>query len=80
MSSKITTNNNSNTIFTANNITSQFTISPTPFSISFSWDNKSVSITLKDGNDIFKIAKGIMEWMDTNEIEYKIKTTGKKKK
>lgn len=74
----MTTNNNSNTIFTASNITSQF--KPTPFNISFSWDNKSVSITLKDGNDIFKIAKGIMEWMDTNEIEYKIKTTGKKKK
>lgn len=53
---------------------------PTPFSINFSWDGKSVNISLKNGNDIFKLANAFMEWLDKNEIEYEVKTSGKKKK
>jgi hypothetical protein len=53
---------------------------PTPFNIKFSWDNKEVDISLKDGNDIFKLANAFMEWLDTNEIEYNVKTNGKRKK
>lgn len=55
-------------------------INPNPFSFSFSWDNKTVSITLKDGNDIFKIANAVMKLLDNNGIEYKVKTSGKRKK
>ena len=70
---------NNNIFYANNNIASHLTISPTPFSMSFSWEDKSVSISLKDGNDLFKIAKGLMEWMDNNDIEYKVKTTKRKK-
>ena len=53
---------------------------PTPFHINFSWDGKIVDVTLKDGNDIFKLANAFMEWLDTNKIEYNVKTKGKRKK
>ena len=64
------------------NIGNQFVYdtTPTPFHINFSWDGKIVDVTLKDGNDIFKLANVFMEWLDTNEIEYNVKTKGKRKK
>ena len=64
------------------NIGNQFVYdtTPTPFHINFSWDGKIVDVTLKDGNDIFKLANAFMEWLDTNEIEYNVKTKGKRKK
>jgi len=51
---------------------------PIPFNVEFSWDNKSVDIRLKNGNDIFKLANAFMEWLDANEIEYDVKTKKKK--
>ena len=72
----------SHTIYNPN-IGNQFVyqgVKPTPFNISFSWDDKSVTVTLKDGNDIFKLAKAFMEWLDKNEIEYNVKTKNKKRK
>ena len=62
------------------NYTFQPTYQPTPFSINFSWNNKSVDISLKNGDDIFKLANAFMEWLDENEIEYNVKTNRKKKK
>ena len=56
------------------------TIEPQPFHINFSWDGKTVDVCLKNGNDIFKLANAFMEWLDTNEIEYNVKTKGKRKK
>ena len=53
---------------------------PTPFHINFSWDGKTVDVTLKNGNDIFKLANAFMEWLDKNEIDYSVKTKGKKRK
>ena len=52
---------------------------PQPFNMGFSWEDKSVNITLKNGNDIFKLANAFMEWLDKNEIEYDVKTSKKKK-
>jgi hypothetical protein len=49
-----------------------------PFSMSFSWDKKEVQITLKDGNDILKIAKLLTEMLDKNNIEYNLKTRKQK--
>lgn len=65
------------------NIGNQFvyngaSIVPSPFNVTFSWDDKSVTVTLKDGNDIFKLANAFMEWLDANEIEYDVKTRKKK--
>jgi hypothetical protein len=67
------------------NIGNQFVYSgpsmnPTPFHINFSWDGKTVDVTLKNGNDIFKLANAFMEWLDKNEIDYSVKTKGKRKK
>jgi hypothetical protein len=64
------------------NIGNQFVYNttPTPFHINFSWDGKTVDVTLKNGNDIFKLANAFMEWLDTNEIEYNVKTKGRKKR
>lgn len=53
---------------------------PTPFHINFSWDGKTVDVKLKNGNDIFKLANAFMEWLDKNEIDYSVKTKGKKRK
>ena len=53
---------------------------PSPFSLEFRWENKSVNVSLKNGNDIFKLANAFMEWLSKNEIEYEVKTSGKKKK
>lgn len=53
---------------------------PTPFHINFSWDNKTVDVALKNGNDIFKLANAFMDWLDKNEIDYSVKTKGKRKK
>jgi TATA-box binding protein (TBP) (component of TFIID and TFIIIB) len=89
-----TTTTNSNSTLTTINGTSTSTYynpnigntyiyqgnTPPPFSINFSWDGKSVNISLKNGNDIFKLANAFMEWLDKNEIEYEVKTSGKKKK
>jgi len=51
-----------------------------PFSLSFSWEGKSVNIELKNGNDVFKLANAFMEWLDKNGIEYNVKTKNKRKK
>ena len=64
------------------NIGNQFVYdtTPTPFHIGFNWEGKSVTVALKDGNDIFRLANAFMEWLDTNKIEYNVKTKGKRKK
>lgn len=53
---------------------------PTPFNIKFNWGGKEVDVRLKNGNDIFKLASTFMEWLSKNEIEYEVKTSGKRKK
>lgn len=75
---------NTNTAYVPN-ISNQFSygaigVKPIPFNINFSWDGKSVDVALKNGNDIFKLANTFMEWLDKNEIDYIVKTKGRKKK
>lgn len=68
---------------TSTNISSSFVFNdawkPTPFSLTFSWDNKEVSVSLKNGNDIFKLVNVFTKWLDSEDIEYNIKTKHKKK-
>lgn len=68
----------SNSIFN-NYVFNGTKIIPNTFSVTFSWKNKSVDISLKEGNDVFKLATAFMNWLDSNDIEYDIKTTGRKK-
>ena len=55
------------------------TIEPTPFMITFAWDGKDVTVSLKNGKDIFKLARIFTEILDANNVEYNIKTNKKRK-
>ena len=63
---------------------SSFTFSPAykspPFSINFNYGSKEVNVSLKNGEDIFRLAKVFMKILDENDIEYNIRTKGKKSK
>jgi hypothetical protein len=48
-------------------------LTPQPFGISFHWQDKYVKITLKDGEDILKIAREFANFLDNSKIEYEIK-------
>ncbi len=41
-----------------------------PFYITFNWNEESITIQLKNGEDIFKIAHLFTEFLTKNEIEY----------
>ena len=73
---------NTHTAYYNPNIGNQFVYdtTPTPFHINFRWDDKEVDVSLKNGNDIFKLANAFMDWLDKNEIDYSVKTKGRKKK
>jgi len=78
-----TSTNISTTYHNSNIVGNQFVYQgakPTPFNIKFAWDNKEVDVSLKNGNDIFKLANTFMEWLDANEIEYDVKTKRQRKK
>jgi hypothetical protein len=84
MSTTITTTGNPNWNTTSNTTVNSYLytgpiIEPTPFIISFSWDGKDVTVSLKNGNDIFKLARIFTEILDANNVEYNIKTNKKRK-
>ena len=56
------------------------TYHPPPFSINFNYGSKEVNVSLKNGEDIFRLAKVFMKLLDENDIEYNIRTKGKKSK
>jgi hypothetical protein len=83
ISQSIWTATSTNTAYTPN-INNQFvysgpSIDQQPFNIRFNWNNKEVVVSLKDGNDVFKLANKFMKWLDMNEIEYNVKTKKWKK-
>jgi len=82
VSQSIWSTTSTNTVYNPN-ISNQFVYNGptinTPFSINFKWDNKIVDVSLKDGNDIFKLANALTNWLDKNKIEYNIKTSKRKK-
>jgi hypothetical protein len=54
-------------------------VQPSTFNIIFSWENRDVTISLKEGNDVFKLADAFTKWLDDNDIKYDIKTKGGRK-
>ena len=83
VSSSIWTATSTNTAYTPN-IGNQFiysgpSLEQQPFNIRFNWNNKEVVVSLKDGNDVFKLANKFMKWLDMNEIEYNVKTSKRKR-
>jgi hypothetical protein len=80
----ITTTGNPNWNTTSNTTVNSYlytgpTIEPTPFMITFAWDGKDVTVSLKNGKDIFKLARIFTEILDANNVEYNIKTNKKRK-
>lgn len=51
---------------------------PQPFNINFYWKEKTVEITLQNGEDIFKIAEALQILLDEIEVPYIVteKTNG----
>ena len=45
-------------------------LQPIPFGITFTWKDKNVRITLKDGEDVIKLAKEFAIFLDNAKIEY----------
>lgn len=45
-----------------------------PWSVEFTWDNKSVKITLKKGEDLLKIGEILSELLTSNGIENTLET------
>jgi hypothetical protein len=83
ISQSIWTATSTNTAYTPN-ISNQFvykgpSIEQQPFSMRFNWDNKEVVISLKDGNDVFKLANALTNWLDKNKIEHNVKTIKRKR-
>jgi hypothetical protein len=77
-----TTGTNINTTISPNysNLTFQLIrMSSTPFNIKLSWGGKEVNISLKNGNDIFKLANVFMKMLDSEGIEYNIETNKKRR-
>jgi hypothetical protein len=48
---------------------------PVPFGITFTWKEKEIRITLKDGEDVLKLAREFANFLDQTKIEYEIKMT-----
>jgi hypothetical protein len=49
------------------------TIQPTPFSITFSWQDDTVKVELVNGEDVLKLADILSKVLTENNIEHKIK-------
>ncbi|MBW2005878.1 MAG: hypothetical protein JRI72_15015 [Deltaproteobacteria bacterium] len=47
-----------------------------PFSIYFSWKDEMITVTLKNGRDIFKLAKMYEDLLKKQGIPYTIKKEG----
>lgn len=46
---------------------------PSPFSITFSWEGESITIELKEGKDVLKLASVFSSMLTENGIEHNIK-------
>ena len=50
-------------------------IAETPFNIRFSYEGKSVNVSLLKGNDIFKLAELFQNILSENGIEHDVETS-----
>ena len=46
---------------------------PSPFSVSFSWEGETITIELKEGKDVLKLASVFSLMLTENGIEHNIK-------
>jgi hypothetical protein len=48
------------------------TLTPTPFSVTFSWKGNAIKVELVNGEDILKLADMFSKVLTENNIEHKI--------
>jgi hypothetical protein len=53
--------------------TSTLNLTPTPFSVTFTWSGKSVTVQLENGEDVLKLANIFSEFLTNNGITNIIK-------
>jgi hypothetical protein len=47
-------------------------LEPIPFGITFTWKNKDVKITLKNGEDVIKLGREFANFLDKIHIEHTV--------
>lgn len=50
----------------------QLSIKTEPFRIGFHYENESVEIKFKNGENVFKLGKAFSEFLDDNGIEHEV--------
>jgi len=73
-----TTTGGYTTTTSSTNTTKPYIYHKEPFNIIFEWNGKQVGVSLKNGNDLFKLAKVFINTLEINNIEYNIKTNKKR--
>jgi hypothetical protein len=53
--------------------TATLNLTPTPFSVTFTWSGKSVTVQLENGEDVLKLANIFSEFLTNNGITNIIK-------
>jgi hypothetical protein len=64
-----------NSVFKTSNSgwTDMANLNPTPFSVTFSWSGKSITVQLENGEDVLKLANIFSEFLTNNGITNIIK-------
>jgi hypothetical protein len=52
--------------------TATLNLTPTPFSVTFTWIGKSITVQLENGEDVLKLAKILSDFLTKNGIKNKI--------
>jgi hypothetical protein len=52
--------------------TATFNLTPTPFSVTFTWSGKSVTVQLDNGEDVLKLAQIFSDFLTSNDIANKV--------
>jgi hypothetical protein len=53
--------------------TAKLNLTPTPFSVTFTWSGKSITVQLENGEDVLKLANIFSEFLTNNCITNIIK-------
>jgi hypothetical protein len=52
--------------------TATLNLTPTPFSVTFTWSGKSVTVQLDNGEDVLKLAQIFSDFLTSNYIANKV--------
>jgi hypothetical protein len=52
--------------------TATLNLTPTPFSVTFTWSGKSITVQLENGEDVLKLANIFSDFLTSNDIANKV--------